>query len=307
MPLAQSGCVNVNGRLFEPREATVSALDAGFLLGDGLFESLRASDGVPYLLDRHLARLLSAAAEMEFENMPACEILAEEVHRTIERSALADAYVRVTVTRGSGTTAPGSPSEPPSEPPSGSPSGPPSGPPSGSPTVVIAALPAPARARPDGGIEATLLPPPDERGAKAKSTSRQQAVLARRRVDRRGAGEGVYVSESDHVLEGVSSNVFVVRHGRLLTPPPEECLPGITRARLLELARDAGLTALETPVVLGVLMDAEEAFVTNAVQGPRPVRAIDGAVVGTPSSDGVFARLLALYDADRRAVVGSAA
>ncbi len=287
MPLPQSGCVNVNGRLFEPREATVSALDAGFLLGDGLFESLRASDGVPYLLDRHLARLLSAAAEMEFENMPACEILAEEVHRTIERSALADAYVRVTVTRGSGATA--------------------LAPPSGPPTVVIAALPPPARAGADGGIEATLLPPPGERGAKAKSTSRQQAVLARRRVDRRGAGEGVYVSESNHVLEGVSSNVFVVRHGRLLTPPAEECLPGITRARLLELARDAGLTALETPVEVGVLMDAEEAFVTNAVQGPRMVRAIDGAAVGTPSSDGLLARLLALYDADRRAVVESIA
>ncbi len=287
MPLAQSGCVNVNGRLFEPHKATVSALDAGFLLGDGLFESLRASDGVPYLLDRHLARLLSAAAEMEFESMPARETLAEEVHRTLERSALADAYVRVTVTRGSGATA--------------------LAPPSGPPTVVIAALPAPARAGADGGIEATLLPPPGERGAKTKSTSRQQVVLARRRVDRRGAGEGVYVSESGHVLEGVSSNVFVVRHGRLLTPPAEQCLPGITRARLLELARDAGLTAIETPVVLGALMDAEEAFVTNAVQGPRPVRAIDGAAVGTPSFDGVFAKLLALYDADRRGLVGSAA
>src|SRR5215471_1543714 len=169
MPSPQAGCVNVNGRITEPHDATVSALDAGFLLGDGLFESLRACGGMPYLLDRHLARLLSAAAELEFEDIPSGEELATQVHRTLERAALADAYVRVTLTRGSGATA--------------------LAPPSGSPTVAIAALPAPARS--DAGIRATLLGAPSEIGAKAKSTSRQQAVLARRRVQRQGAGEGI--------------------------------------------------------------------------------------------------------------------
>jgi branched-subunit amino acid aminotransferase/4-amino-4-deoxychorismate lyase len=282
----QPGCICVNGRFFEPGEATVSVLDAGFLLGDGLFESLRARDGVPYLLDRHLARLFSAAAEFEFADMPPIETLAGQVHRTLERSTLADAYVRVTVTRGNGATA--------------------LAPPSGPPTVVIAALPAPPRPHADRGIEATLLQPPSERGAKAKSTSRQQAVMARRRVDRLGAGEGLYVSESGRVLEGVSSNVFLVACDTLLTPPAGDCLPGITRARLLELARDAGLKALETPVEVGSLMSADEVFVTNAVQGPRLVRAIDGASIGIQSPESVLARLLALYEADRRAAVEAA-
>ncbi|HEV3095422.1 MAG TPA: aminotransferase class IV [Solirubrobacteraceae bacterium] len=285
MPSAQAGCVSVNGRLTEPRDAAVSALDSGFLLGDGLFESLRACDGRPYLLSRHLARLLSAAAELEFENIPSEDTLATQVHRTLERAALADAYVRVTLTRGSGATA--------------------LAPPSGAPTVVIAALPAPARA--DAGIRATLLGPPSEIGAKAKSTSRQQAVLARRRVQRQGAGEGIYVSEEGHVLEGVSSNVFAVSDGRLLTPPAEHCLPGITRGRLLELAAGAGISTLQAPLELDVLMGAEEAFVTNAVQGVRSLRAIDGAKLGKPSAEGVFARLAGLYEADRRAgVAGSA-
>jgi branched-subunit amino acid aminotransferase/4-amino-4-deoxychorismate lyase len=275
----QAGCICVDGRFFAPYEASVSALDTGFLLGDGLFESLRASGGVPYLLDRHLERLFSAAADFEFANMPPRETVAERVALTLERAALADAYVRVTVTRGS---APGA-----------------LGPPPGPPTVVIAALPAPPRPGAGVGIEATLLGPVGERGAKAKSTSRQQAVLARRRVERLGAGEGLYVSRDGHVLEGVSSNVFVVREGTLLTPPADECLPGITRARLLELAREAGMGVAETPVEVGALMSAEEVFVTNAVQGPRPVGAIDGATVGAASPDGVFARLLALYEADR--------
>lgn len=263
----------------------MSALDAGFLLGDGLFESLRACDGMPYLLDRHLARLLAAAREMEFEEMPSAEALAEQVRRTLERAALADAYVRVTVTRGSGATALAAPS--------------------GAPTVVIAVLPAPACAV--GGIEATLLGPPYERGATAKSTSRQPAVLARRQVVKRGAEEGLYVSEEGHVLEGVSSNVFVVSKGILLTPPREQCLAGITRGRVLELARGAGISVAEAPVESSTLMDAEELFVTNAVQGLRRVATIGGTDVGIANPEDVFATLLTLYEADRRAVVGAVA
>jgi branched-chain amino acid aminotransferase len=277
----QAGCVNVNGRLTEPLDAAVSALDSGFLLGDGLFESLRACGGMPYMLDRHLARLLRAAAELEFENIPSEDTLASQVHRTLERAALADAYVRVTLTRGSGARA--------------------LAPPSGRPTVVIAALPAPVSA--DAGIRATLLGPPSEIGAKAKSTSRQQAVLARRRAERREAEEGIYVSGEGHVLEGVSSNVFAVSDGRLLTPPAEHCLPGITRGRLLELAAGAGISTLQAPLELDLLMGAEEAFVTNAVRGVRSLSAIDGTEIVKPSAEGVFARLVDLYEADRRAGV----
>jgi branched-subunit amino acid aminotransferase/4-amino-4-deoxychorismate lyase len=283
MPSPQAGCISVDGRLFDPHEATVSALDAGFLLGDGLFESLRARDGAPYMLDRHLARLLAAAREMEFERMPSAEELVEQVHMTLARAALADAYLRVTVTRGSGATALAAPAS--------------------APTVVIVALPAPARVA--GGIEVTLLGPPSERGAKAKSTSRQQAVLARRQVEKRGAGEGLYVSEEGHVLEGVSSNVFVVNDGILVTPPVEHCLPGITRGRVMELARDAGISTAEAPLESSTLMGSAEVFVTNAVQGLRRVAKIDGVEVGAADPEGVFATLLTLYEADRRAMVAA--
>jgi branched-subunit amino acid aminotransferase/4-amino-4-deoxychorismate lyase len=279
------GCICVNGHFFDPAEATVSVLDAGFLLGDGLFESLRASEGVPYLLDRHIMRLFSAAAEFEFTNMPLRETITEQVYRTLHRAALADAYVRVTITRGSDAMG--------------------LAPPAGPPTVVIAALPAPARACADHGIEATLLEQRGERSAKAKSTSWQQAVLARRRVDRRGADEGIYVSESGHVLEGVTSNIFAVVKNTLLTPHISESLPGITRARLLELARDAGVATREAPLELDVLMDADEVFVTNAVQGLRSVCAIDGTAIGTRDSDGMFASLLGSYEDDRGAMIGA--
>jgi branched-subunit amino acid aminotransferase/4-amino-4-deoxychorismate lyase len=280
----QSGCICVNGGFFEPADATVSALDAGFLLGDGLFESLRAMDGVPYLLDRHLMRLFAAAEQMEFANMPSRETITEQVYRVLHRSSLADAYLRVTITRGIGAVG--------------------LAPPEGAPTVVVAALPAPARRAPDSGIYLTSLQRQSGLSTTAKSTSWQHAVLARRRVAQFGADEGLYVSEHQHVLECVSSNVFVANGNMLLTPRDSECLPGITRARVLELARDHGLTVIESQFELGELMDADEIFVTNAVQGLRAVHALDGTATRIGGPDGIFATLLDLYQEDRRAMVG---
>lgn len=296
MARSQSGCISVNGRLFAPNQAKVSALDAGFLLGDGLFESLRAGGGCAYLLDRHLARLHDAARGLEFARMPSAEEMTEQVGKTLERAELQDAYLRITVTRGSGSVALSAPNGP--------------------PTVVIAALPAPPRLDPNAGIAVALLGPPGERAPRAKSTSRQSAVLAKRRANRSGGEEGIYVSGRGHVLEGTSSNVFATLDGALITPPAEDCLPGITRGRLIELAREEGLDVREAPLTHQHLLGADEAFVTNAVQGLRAVRSIDGHPVGVGAEGGlfaqeggvlaqqggVFAKLLALYEDDRAGI-----
>jgi branched-subunit amino acid aminotransferase/4-amino-4-deoxychorismate lyase len=280
------GCICVNGCFFEPHEATVSVFDSGFLLGDGLFESLRAVEGVPYLLDQHLMRLYAAAATLEFARMPRRETITEQVYRALQRSGLADAYVRVTITRGSGAIG--------------------LSPPEGSPTVVIAVLPAPVRTDADHGIKVTLLHQQRERRVTAKSTSWQPAVLARRCVDQRGADEGIYVSDNGHVLEGVASNVFAIEGSQLVTPRVADCLPGITRARILELAGREGIAVIEAQLEVQALMHAEAVFVTNAVQGLRTVCAIDGTDIGKPGAEEIFGRLYHLYEEDRMSVVGVA-
>jgi branched-chain amino acid aminotransferase len=276
-----TGCVCVDGRFSAPDEAVVSALDAGFLLGDGIFESLRALRGAPYLLDRHLLRLYSAAEALEFVEMPAMQVLEELVRETLHRSALADAYVRITVTRGVGGIGLAAPA--------------------GAPTVVVAALAISARAPADRDIEVALLERDRQERVAAKSTSWQHAVLDRRRAERLGAEEGIYVIDDARVLEGVSSNVFAVEGERLLTPAVRECFPGITRGRILELAPGAGLEVRETAIEPARLMRAEEVFVTNAVQGLRRVRAISGAAVGGRTASASFDALRGLYEADRAA------
>jgi branched-chain amino acid aminotransferase len=278
MTPARAGCISVNGRLFPPEQARVPALDAGFLLGDGLFESLRATDGVPYLLERHLGRMLAAASELEFANLPSPEELAEQVLSTLAHAGLPEAYVRLTVTRGTGGVG--------------------LAPPPGPPTVVVAVLPAQPLASANRGIAATLLASLFGPVA-AKSTSWQGAVLARRLVEERGADEGLYVSVGEEVLEGVSSNVFAVVEGRLLTPSARKCLPGITRGRVLELAREHGAPVLEAPLALEVLEGATEVFVTNAAQGLRAITSLDGAARARPAAAGLFMELHRLYALDR--------
>jgi branched-subunit amino acid aminotransferase/4-amino-4-deoxychorismate lyase len=280
-PRAAAGCICVNGRLCQPDRAFVSALDAGFLLGDGLFESLRASGGAPYLLERHLRRLLEAAARLQFAHLPSAEEIRSQVLRTVRRAALPEAYVRITLTRGTGGVG--------------------LVPPDGPPTVVVAALPAPPPVPAGGAIAAALLPRARGPRMAAKSTSWQSAVVSRRRVQAGGAAEGLYVSARGNVLEGVSSNVFAVVDGRLLTPPVRHCLPGVTRARVLELARAHGLPAVEAPLSVGVLMSSQEAFVTNAVQGLRALAGIDGAALRRQGATGVFATMHRLYARDRTA------
>ncbi len=280
MSRSAPGCICVDGRFSAPGDAVVSALDTGFLLGDGLFESLRARDGVPYLLDRHLVRLYSAAATIELSGLPPAAALERQVLETLDRAALADAYVRITVTRGLGGAGLLALAGP--------------------PTIVVAALPAPSRVRANEGIAVALLERRAEERAAAKSTSWQKAVLDRRLVARREAEEGIYVAADGRVLEGVSSNVFAVVGERLLTPSVRDCLPGITRARLLELAPHVGVAAAETRIELEQLLGAEEVFVTNAVQGLRSVDTIADTAIGGRGGDArVFAALCSCYEEDR--------
>jgi branched-subunit amino acid aminotransferase/4-amino-4-deoxychorismate lyase len=278
------GCVCINGLFFDPDEAKVSATDAGFLLGDGVFESLRACDGVPYLLDRHLERLYGGAAELEFERMPLAETIIELVYRSLQRSELGDTYVRITVTRGSGCVGLAPPPEP--------------------PTIAISVLPAPPAVE-GSGLHATLLHGCPAPHRTVKSTSWQHAVMARRRVQRSGADEGIYVSTDGRVLEGVTSNVFVVRDQVMVTPRTAECLPGITRSRLLELSREAGIEVHEQAVSLEELDQADEVFLTNAVQGLREVSSIEGGAVACGLGESLFARMCELYREDRGVMAGA--
>ncbi len=276
------GCIYLNGTFLAPGEARVSVFDRGFLYGDGVFESLRTYGGVPFRLDAHLTRLASALDEVGIVGVPAPKQLQGIVAETLARAGLPDAYLRITVTRG--TQFEGGPA-----PRDGL-----------APTVVVVALPLhgyPAAAY-ERGVTAVLLWPravADRPAPAVKSLSFQRGVLGKQQVVSRGAHEGFYLDGSGHVTEGTTSNVFAVQGGALRTPPREVCLDGVTRREVLAIARDRGLPAAEAPVTIESLHAADEVFVTNSLAELLPVVEIEGRPVGAGLPGPIWRQLWLAY------------
>jgi len=261
-----AGCVYLDGVFVPPARAVVSAFDHGYLYGDGLFETLRSYAGAPFRLGEHLARLTDGLTALGFPSVRELPQLADIVLETLARSSLADAYLRITITRGVATEGldPANCREP---------------------TLMVAALP--LRAYSDvsyrEGVHVTLLwarsrhdrPPPH-----VKTTSFQRGVLARPIIKERGAFEGLYLDESGRVTEGSVSNVFARYGDKLITPPAAVCLPGITRAEVLAIARSIGLAAAEEDLPVPRLLEADEIFLTSSLAELMPVVRVDDCRIG---------------------------
>jgi branched-subunit amino acid aminotransferase/4-amino-4-deoxychorismate lyase len=251
----------VDGRLMRGGEATLSFFDRGAHDGEGVFETFRVHHGRVFRWERHLERLVLAAAELGFPVAPDPGLLATALAQVLDANRLEDAVARITMTRGV---------------------------PGGRPTrggVWVEAEPLAARLwegtrRLAGRAIVSRRPfSPGALGA-YKTTSRLAYHLAREEARAARVDEAILADAGGRVLEGAVSNVFVVSGGRLVTPSLTlGILPGITRAAVLELARAAALVVEERAVTGAELLDAHEVFLTNAVQGVVPVVALDGRPV----------------------------
>nr|WP_202421342.1 aminotransferase class IV [Actinomadura rayongensis] len=246
--------------MVDPRDATVSVLDHGFLVGDGVFETVKASGGEPFALTRHLRRLAVSAAGLGLPE-PDQDAIAQGV---LEVLAAAPRWplgrVRVTYTSGPG--------------PLGSARG------DAGPTVVVTA--AEQRPFPATAAVAVVPWPRNERGPLTglKTTSYADNAVALDYAARRDAGEAIFGNLAGNLCEGTGSNVFVVRRGRLVTPPLSAgCLAGVTRALALEWCGGE-----EQDVPLDALRDADEAFLTSTTRDLQPIALVDG--VALPAAPG---------------------
>jgi branched-chain amino acid aminotransferase len=264
------GPIWVNGRLVGADQATLSVLDHGFTVGDGVFETLKVvierpsggerTDGDgrarAFALRRHLRRLRRSAAGLGLAVEGTDDELRAAVAAVLDASAAATwadgGRLRVTVTGGVSPLGSGRGDAPAS--------------------VVVAAGPA----RPvDPTIAVATVPwRRNEHSPLAglKCTSYAENVVALRDARARGAGEAVLANTAGHLCEGTGTNVFVGRGGRLVTPPLSSgCLAGVTRDLLLEL-----VDVVEEDLPLSALAEADEAFLTSSTRGVHPVAAVDG-------------------------------
>ena len=244
----------INGSLSDATgagAAGVSPFDHGLLTGDGVFETLKVIDGVPFAARRHLERLAFSAQGLGLP-LPPVLTLRTAMDAVIAANALADGRLRITIT--------GGPS------PLGSDRG------SEGPTVIVAGGPLPDW---PPTVDVVTVPwPRNERGALAglKTISYGENVVALAYARRHGAGEAVFGNTVGSLCEGTGTNVFLAVDGRLVTPPLSSgCLAGVTRALLLE----AGV-ATEQDVPLGALAEADEAFLCSTTRDVHPIATVDG-------------------------------
>ncbi|QPP09812.1 aminodeoxychorismate lyase [Streptomyces bathyalis] len=241
----------LDGGLRDVDDAHVSVLDHGLTVGDGVFETVKTTDGTPFALTRHIERLGRSARGM---GLP--EPDPDEVRRACAAVTQAEVVplgrLRITYT--------GGPS------PLGSDRG------DVRPTLVVVL--SESHRRPDSTAVITVPWTRNERGALTglKTTSYGENVLALARAHRQGAGEALFANTQGRLCEGTGTNVFVVLDGELHTPPLESgCLAGITRALVAEWSG-----ARETDLPLDALERAEEVFLTSSLRDVQAVNRVDG-------------------------------
>ena len=254
----------MNGDLFPDDDARVSVFDHGLVVGDGVFETIKVADGVPFAMTRHLARLRRSALglglpEPDLEQIKAgvLEVIAASGNPPLAR-------LRVTVTAGKA--------------PLGSERG-------DSPATAIVAMA--EQPKPAASVDVVTVPwPRNERGALSglKTTSYGENVRALAYAAERGGSEAIFGNTVGQLCEGTGTNVFVVIGGRLVTPPLDSgCLAGVTRALVIEWAG-----ADEEELALDDLAGADEAFLSGTTRDVQPIRKVDGTVL--PAAPGPVTR-----------------
>lgn len=276
--------VYVNGELLPRDRALISVFDSGFLMGDGVWEGLRLYNGrVPYL-DQHLDRLFEGAKAIDIELGSTREELEEAVYRTTEANGMvSDVHLRLMVTRGMKST--------PFQGPSVN---------VGQPSLVITA----EWKNPDPTVVARGLDlvtvhvrrgRPDVQDPAWNSHSKLNCVSACIQAEKLGADEGLMLDPHGFVATCNSTHFFIVRRGELWTSTGRYCLRGITRANVIRIAAEAGLTVREKDFSLTEVYGAEEAFVTGTFAGLVHVRSIDGRSMDEGGCGPVTEQLRELY------------
>lgn len=275
--------IYVNGRILPKAEAVVSVYDAGFMLGDGVWEGVRLYNGRWAFLDEHIDRLFEAAKAIDLDIAMTPDQVKSALSETQKANGMvSDAHARLMVTRGVKTR--------PFQHPKLSQRG---------PTVAIIMehskpkLPRPIR----------LATVPHMRGLpmtqdpKLNSHSKLNCILACIAAEKAGADEALMLDVHGFVNTTNACNFFIVRKGQVWTSTGDYCMNGITRGKVIQLCRDNGIPVFERNFSLVDVYSAEEAFLTGTFGAQTPVGTIDGRRIGTGQMGPVTERLRSLYKA----------
>jgi branched-chain amino acid aminotransferase len=276
-----------NNEIIDSSEAKVNCSDGGFLYGAGLFETMRASNGVVFALDEHLDRLFASAEKLKINlrgDLPSQsygkagkKFIADAVYETLNVNALKDARIRVTATSGAmGTETP-------------------------EPTLYVTA--SEFAAYPKDYYEKGILvilnsyrQNPADVLSGHKTTSYFARISALAVAHQKRATEALWFTVDHRLAEGCVSNVFLVKNSVLYTPGLKTgVLPGIARKTVLKLAADNAIKFEEKDLSIDELLAADEVFITNVIMQVLPVTAIEAHSVGNSKPGTITKKIMSLY------------
>lgn len=249
--------VSLDGTIVDPAHAAISVFDRGLLYGDGCFEVLRTWGGLAVELPAHIDRLFDSLAVLQLTSLGRTELEAA-VRAAVDAAGEGEHRIRIVVTRGPGGLA--TPLDR-------------LGP--GRSIVIVEPLGA---AVPAGvSVAVVRFPLAEREGRGHKTLAYLEHVLARELARSAGADEAIRLGVAGDVVEGATSNVFIVTLGAVVTPATDGgVLPGIVRARVLALCKAHGIPAREGRITVQDLRTADEAFVTSSLRGVVAITSIDG-------------------------------
>jgi branched-chain amino acid aminotransferase len=275
--------IYITGKLYEKEDAKISVYDHGLLYGDGVFEGIRSYNGKAFRLERHLDRLWESAKAIWLEIPMTKEAMAQAIADTLAVNGIKDGYIRVIVTRGEGTLGldPNRCSNP---------------------EVIIIAdrIALYPREYYENGLEiitvSVVRNHPAALSPRIKSLNYLNNILAKIEGIQAGCIEALMLNHKGEVAECTGDNIFLVRHGALLTPPNDAgILEGVTRDTVMELARDAGMEVHEMPLTKHDVYVAEECFLTGSAAEVVPVIKVDARTIGDGKPGPITRDLMARF------------
>lgn len=260
--------IYLNGKLIDKKDAKISIFDHGLLYGDGVFEGIRSYNRLVFKLKEHIDRLYESAHTIMLKIPLSKNEMTEAIIRTLKANSLNDAYIRVVVTRGEGDL--------------------------GldprkciSPTIFIItdAIKLYPKELYERGLDIITVPTqrnsPEAINPSIKSLNYLNNILAKLEATNSGVEEAVMLNFQGYVAECTGDNIFIVKDGRLKTPPPYAgILKGITRDCVLGLAKENKIPVMEELLTRHDLFNADESFLTGTAAEIIPVVKIDGRLIG---------------------------
>jgi len=272
--------IYIDGELLDEKDAKISVFDHGLLYGDGVFEGIRFYSGRIFRLQEHLVRLYESARAIALTIPVSIEEMAEATLKTVAANGLRDGYIRLLVTRGVGTLGLD-----------------PDRCPLPSIIIIAATIALYPKERYEQGLTlitcATRRPTPASLSPRVKSLNYLNNIMAKIEAKQAGCEEGIMLNEQGYVAECTGDNIFVVKGGKVMTPPTHSgALDGITRHAVMDLMARLGIDCREEVMTRHEIYTADEAFLTGTAAEVIAAVSLDRRNIGNGKPGPITLRLV---------------